>query len=176
MAYYSTDKREAPILEIQRLLRDIDQFENGVAKIRLTGDYNEETRQGISRFQEKYSLPVTGVVDNNTWLLLQAIGNSVKEAQALARAVYILPRDPEFSLSYGIRDDVVYIIQHMLNVISQEYDGILPLKFSGIYDSDTENAVKEFQRINLLEGNGVLDPATFNHLADEYERINSYNQ
>lgn len=176
MAYYSADKREAPILEIQRLLRDIDQFENGVARIRLTGDYNEETRQGVSRFQEKYGLPVTGVVDNDTWLLLQAVGKSVKEAQALARAVYVLPRDAEYSLSIGIRDDVVYVIQHMLNVISQEYDGISPLNFTGIFDTDTENAVKEFQRVNLLENSGIIDPSTFNRLADEYERINSYNQ
>ncbi len=176
MTYFDTENRENSILEIQRILRSIDYFENDLARIRLTGTYNEETRQGVRRFQEKYGLPITGVVDSSTWQLLQAIDKSIKDARALARAVYILPRDPEYTIYPGIRDDVVYIIQHMINVISQEYDGISPLSFSGVYDSGTENAIKEFQRINLLESNGIIDPATFNRLADEYERINSYNQ
>ena len=64
----------------------------------------------------------------------------------------------------------------MVNVISQEYDGISPIQFTGKYDEPTENAIKEFQRINLLENNGIIDSTTFNRLADEYERINSYNQ
>lgn len=176
MAYYSASERENPILEIQRILRSIDFFEGNEPSVRLTGTYNEETRQGIERFQSKYSLPVTGVVDNTTWQLLQAIDKSIKDATALARAVYLLPREREYELFPGLKDDIIYVIQHMLNVITQEYDGISPLKFSGIYDTDTENAVKEFQRINLLDSSGIIDPITFNRLADEYERINSYNQ
>ena len=176
MAYYSTERKEAPILEIQQILRNIEYFENGRSPIRLTGTYNEETRQGVGRFQEKYGLPVTGNVDSATWLVLQAVDRSTRDAQALARAVYLLPRDPEYAIYPGTRDDAVYIIQHMINVVSQEYDAIPPLEFSGIYDEATENAVKEFQRINLLESSGILDNNTFNRLADEYERINSYNQ
>lgn len=176
MAYYSTERKEAPILEIQQILRNIECFEDGRSSIRLTGTYNEETRQGVGRFQEKYGLPVTGNVDSATWLVLQAVDRATRDAQALARAVYLLPRDPEYAIYPGTRDDAVYIIQHMINVISQEYDAIPPLEFSGIYDEATENAVKEFQRINLLESSGILDNNTFNRLADEYERINSYNQ
>ena len=176
MAYFDLNEEENSILEIQRILRAIDYFENDTAKIRLTGNYNEETRQGVKNFQEKYGLPVTGTVDVATWQLLQAVDKATKEAQALARAVYILPRNPEYTIFPGLADDVVYVIQHMLNVISQEYDEISPIKFSGVYDTDTENAIREFQRKNLLENSGIIDPATFNRLADEYERINSYNE
>ena len=176
MAYYNLENQENPILEIQRILRSIEFFENDVAKIRLTGTYNEETRERVKLFQEKYGLPATGIVDNATWQLLQTVDKAINEAQALARAVYILPRDPDYTISLGLVDDAVYVIQHMINIISQEYDEISPVKFSGIYDADTENAIKEFQRINLLEGNGIIDSTTFNRLADEYERINSYNE
>ena len=176
MAYYNAENKETPILEIQRILRNVDYFENGQSAIRLTGTYNEETRQGVKNFQEKYGLPVTGMVDGATWQLLQAVDRATRDAQALARAVYILPRSTEYTLYPGVRDNVVYVIQHMINVISQEYDGIATMEFTGVYDSATENAIKEFQRINLLENSGILDPATFNRLADEYERINSYNQ
>lgn len=176
MAYFNLDKQENPILEIQRILRSIDYFENGLARIRLTGNFDEETRQGVRDFQEKYGLPVTGTVDFATWQLLQAVDKALKDASALARAVYILPRQSDYSLSKGLRDDVVYVIQHMINVISQEYDGITPLEFSGLFDDNLENAIKEFQRKNLIEESGVIDAQTFNRLADEYERINSYNE
>lgn len=176
MAYFNLNEAERSILEIQRILRAIDYFENGTSKIRMTGTYNEETRQGISAFQEKYGLPITGTVDATTWQLLQTIDKSLNEAKALARAIYILPRDPDYTISPGLQNDVVYVIQHMLNVISQEHDGIEPLEFNGIYDTNTENAVKEFQRKSLLESSGIIDSATFNRLADEYERINSYNE
>ncbi len=176
MAYFDLKENENSILEIQKILRRIDFFENDISPIRLNGVYNEETRQGVKRFQGKYGLPETGIVDFSTWQLLQAVGKALSEATALARAVYILPRDEEYIISPGLQDDVVYVVQHLINVISQEYDSINPVKFTGIYDSETENAIREFQRINLLESNGILDAVTFNRLADEYEKINSYNE
>ena len=176
MAYYSLEQQENAILQIQRILRDLDYLDSDLARIRLSGNYDEETRQSVRDIQEKYGLPITGIVDHTTWQVLQAVDKASKEAQALARAVYLLPRDPEYTINPGLRDDVVYIIQHMLNVIGQEYDNFSPLEFSGVYDEQTQNAVKEFQRKSLLESSGVLDPNTFNRLADEYERINSYNE
>ena len=80
------------------------------------------------------------------------------------------------TITPGLRDDVVYVIQHMINVLSQEYDTFSPLEFTGIYDEATENNIREFQRRNVLDESGIIDPITFNRLADEYERINSYNQ
>ena len=71
---------------------------------------------------------------------------------------------------------MVYVIQYLLNVVSQEYDEIEPLEYTGIYDIPTQEAVKEFQRKSLLEADGIINPSTFNRLATEYERINSYNQ
>lgn len=176
MAYFSVEEEKNPILEIQRILRTIDFFDGVPSTIRLTGTYNEETRDHVRRFQEKYGLPVTGIVDNSSWNLLQTVDRAIKESQNLAKAVYLLPRSPEYTISPGLTDDVIYIIQHMVNVISHEYDGISPIQFTGKYDEPTENAIKEFQRINLLENNGIIDSTTFNRLADEYERINSYNQ
>lgn len=176
MAYFNSSETENSILEIQRILRAIDYFENNTALIRLTGTYNEETRQGVRNFQEKYGLPVTGIVDRTTWQLLQTVYKTLEDAKALARAVYILPKNPEYTIYKGLRDDVVYVIQHMINVVSHEYNGFDPVNFSGVYDGATENAIREFQRINLLESNGIIDPITFNRLADEYERINSYNE
>ena len=45
-----------------------------------------------------------------------------------------------------------------------------------MYDSATQEAIKIFKRKNLLEDTANIDARTFNHLADEYERINSRSQ
>ena len=176
MAYFNANEERNAILQIQRILRDLEFRDTGSSKIRLTGNYDAETRQGVKDFQEKYALPVTGEVDITTWQLLQAVDKAIKDSTALARAVYILPREEEYTISPGLQDNVVYVIQHMINVISQEYDGIEPLEFTGIYDKATENSIREFQRKSLIDESGNIDPVTFNRLADEYERINSYNQ
>lgn len=176
MAYYNSNDERNPILQIQRILRDLDYRDNSQARIRLTGTYNGETENAVREFQQKYELPVTGVVDSVTWQVLHSVNKAQKEAFALARAVYILPRNEEYSIFPNTRDDVIYVIQHMLNVIGQEYDEIERIPFSGVYDTETQNAIKVFQRKNMLESDGIINPSTFNRLADEYERINSYNQ
>ena len=115
-------------------------------------------------------------MDHTTWQVLQAVDKARKEAEALARAVYILPRDPEYSINPGLTDDVIYVIQHMLNVIGQEYDEIGTIELNGVYNEETQNAIRSLQRKWLLEDSGIIDPNTFNRLADEYERINLYNE
>ena len=39
-----------------------------------------------------------------------------------------------------------------------------------------KNAIKEFQRKNMLNDTGIIDATTFNRLADAYEEINSRDQ
>ena len=176
MAFYNLNEEANAILQIQRILRDISYLENQLATVRLSGVYDEETRQGVRDFQKKYGLSETGNVDYTTWQLLHSVDKSQKEAEALARAVYILPRQAEYTIYPGLKDNVVYVIQHMLETVGHEYDEFGEIQFSGIYDDNTQNAIKSFQRKSLLDDTGIIDPITFNRLADEYERINSYNQ
>ena len=73
------------------------------------------------------------------------------------------------------KDNAIYVIQHMLETISRDYEGII-VELNGIYDKDTQDAIRLFKRKNLLDDTGVIDATTFNRLADEYERINSRSQ
>lgn len=176
MAYFNAMEQENAIFEIQRILRDLDKYDSGLARVRLTGVYDDETRQGVRDFQKKYDLPETGIVDHTTWQVLEAVAKAQREAALLARAIYLLPRSEEYTISPGLQDDVVYVIQYLLNVLSQEYDEIGTIEYTGIYDEPTEEAIKIFQRKSLIEPDGIISPLTFNRLATEYERINSYNQ
>ena len=70
----------------------------------------------------------------------------------------------------------MYVIQHMLEVISRDYEEFENIELNGIYDVNTQNAIKAFQRKNLLDATGVIDATTFNYLADAYESINNESQ
>lgn len=176
MSYYNQSEKEKAIMGIQRLLRNLSYTDPDASKVRLTGIYDDDTKEAVRRFQEKYGLPVTGIVDHTTNQVLNAVEQAERESSQLARAIYLLPRDTEYELAPGLRDNVVYVIQHMLEVVSRELNQLEGVALNGIYDEATENAVKAFQRISLLEPTGILDAATFNRLANEYERINSYNE
>jgi peptidoglycan hydrolase-like protein with peptidoglycan-binding domain len=176
MAYYNQNEREKAILEVQKLLRTLSYSDPDIGRVRLNGNYDNDTREAVRQFQEKYGLPVTGIVDHTTYQVLTAVEKAQQEASQLARAVYLLPRGVEYELYPGLEDNVVYVIQHMLEVVSREASELEGVVLNGVYDEATEDAVKAFQRLNLLEMTGVLDAITFNRLADEYERINSYNE
>ena len=164
------------IVQVQRILRDLNFFamENGL--IGIDGIYDNETREAVMQFQEKYGLQPTGVVDSATWALLHTVWELKQESEALARAVYILPRFEGYEILPFAKDNVLYIIQHMLEVISTDYEELEGIELNGIYDAKTQNAIKVFQRKNLLNDTGIIDATTFNRLADAYEQVNSQNQ
>ena len=173
MSYYDMNDTKNPILEIQRILRNLDYDENNVARVKPNGIYDEDTKQLVMNFQKKYGLLPTGIIDSQTWDLLHSINEARNDASLLARAVHIFPMFDEYEILPNSKHNVVYVIQHMLNEISTEHDDFEEITLNGIYDLPTQNAIKSLQRKALMESNGRLNAETFNLLADEYERINS---
>lgn len=68
----------------------------------------------------------------------------------------------------GERQASVSIIQIMLEALRLYYDTFGALPQSGVYDRDTVEAVKEFQRINRIPVTGEIDLNTWNALAEEF--------
>lgn len=173
MNYFDIRDNTNPILQIQRILRNLDYSENGAAKVKPDGIYGDDTRALVTQFQGKYGLNPTGVVDKETWDLLHLIDEAKRDESLLAHSVHIFPMFEKYEILPNSKDNIIYVIQHMLNEILADYDGFEVLNFTGIYDPDTQNAIKLLQRKALRDDDGIIDAKTFNLLADEYERINS---
>ena len=175
MALFNALEEKNFIVQIQRILRDLNymNFENGI--IGIDGIYDEATRNAVREFQKRYGIKETGIVDSETWTLLHTIWEIRQEGNALARAVYVLPRFEGYEIMPGAKDNVLYIIQHMLETISRDYEDIL-VELNGVYDEATQNAIRSFKRKNLLDDTAIIDARVFNRLADEYERVNSRPQ
>jgi peptidoglycan hydrolase-like protein with peptidoglycan-binding domain len=173
MAYYNLEDSSNPILQIQRILRDLERLDSGVSPVAPSGSFEADTKNAVIRFQKKYGLSPSGVVDKETWDLLHKIDEAQKDSNQLINAIQIFPNNKSYDIPLNSRDNIVFIIQHILNEIKNEYDDFNELEMNGIYNKETQENIKSFQRKHLIEDVGKLSPQTLNLLFREYERINS---
>lgn len=162
--YYDSTDREMRIRVLQRMLMALADTD-----IRETGQYDDATRAAVRQFQRMRGYPATGVVDRRTWEEMSRLYRERGEDSVIegirpfvGREGRIYPRE---------RSDLVMILQLMLNELRIRYDGFGPIPLSGIYDEMTEEAVRGFQRINLLPEDGVTDVRTWNRMAQQYNRV-----
>lgn len=173
MAYYNLENDKNAIIQIQRILRYLQYESDGLAKIKPSGLYDTDTRDSVIEFQTKYGLYPSGIVDKETWELLFKIDEARKDASLLARSVKIFPEDSGYYIYPDSKDNNLYVIQHMLNEISNHHDDMGKIEINGVYDTQTVNAIKVLQRKNLMDASGIIDSKTLNMLSYEFERLNS---
>ncbi len=162
---YELNDTRAAISAIQQLLR------NAGYDIKPDGIYGDETYNAVRQFQVFNRLPATGRVDLATFEALASA--AVPEPQF--ECVLVIPSTLEGGvISPGEESAVVVIIQAMLKTLSVIYD-FEDIELTGVYDTDTESAVRDIQRTNRLPITGVLDPETWNALVSEYEKYKDSN-
>ncbi len=171
MTYFNSTNNVFAIMQIQRILRDLELLDNEFSSVPISGTYDDETREAVVDFQTKYELEPTGIVDYDTWTLLHLMHKASEFDRRGPRRVRLVPDKPGFAIYPDQIDDIIYVIQYMLSTISVHYDDFGELAFTGIYDSDTQNAIKSFQRKNLLNATGIIDGPTLEALFDEYEGV-----
>jgi peptidoglycan hydrolase-like protein with peptidoglycan-binding domain len=169
MTYFNITSDAYAIMQIQRILRDLELLDNEYSSVPISGAYDSETREAVAEFQSKYELEPTGIVDYDTWSLLHFVHKSSEFERRGPRRVQLVPNKGGFAIYPDQIDDIIYVIQYMLSTVSVHYDDFGELTFTGIYDESTQDAIKAFQRKNLLEPNGIIDGATLEALFDEYE-------
>ena len=138
-----------------------------IPRVEITGYFDESTENAVRVFQNVFNLPVTGVVDSDTWYRIRYIyiavtslsqlvseGLSYEELQRLYASII---------LEGGDRPIVPYI-QYFLNVVSQRYNSLNPIEVSGFFGPETTAAVREFQILMGLNPTGVVDQETLNYL------------
>lgn len=79
---------------------------------------------------------------------------------------------PGVALRRGSFGDDVVTIKRELNRISQNYPAIPKIQFiNGVYDLETENAVKKFQEIFNLDVDGIVGKATWYKIKQIYASV-----
>lgn len=156
---------------LQRLLRYLSfAWDDPVLRVTVSGDYNHKTEEAVRRFQETMGLAATGITDPETWeRLVRAYNEEAgKRTQVLMQPI---PSDPDYVTELAERSDTVVLLQVMLRALSVRYDYPVLPPLSGIYGSQTADAVRYFQEINGLEPTGRADRATWRRMSEEYNYL-----
>jgi peptidoglycan hydrolase-like protein with peptidoglycan-binding domain len=139
------DMRSA-VTVLQKLLHDLD------FKITVDGDFGPGTEAAVKDFQQKHSLPVTGVVTPEVLGVIQE--------EAAMPSVAVKKFTSGAFIKKGSSGSVVLSIQQALNA-----NGADPkIDENGVFDNDTLTAVKAFQQKNSLGVDGIVGPKTFHAL------------
>lgn len=167
-----------PVIAIQRDLKRIRQNYPAIPNISDNyGIYNTETENAVKKFQEIFSLPVTGVVDKATWYKIKYIYTSVKKLSDLYSEG--LSKDEasflyQDVLEYGDTGIEVEYIHYYLNALSFFDSDIPKLPTNSIYNNNTIAIVKAFQNKYNLPVTGVFTYRDWKILRDVYDSFLKY--
>lgn len=135
------------------------------------GIFGPETDAAVREFQRIFDLTVDGVVGRATWYKIVQIYGGVKQLTDLASEGIFLEEvtqlQPE-SLQRGDVGNNVRELQYYLNFIGQFNNQIQAVAIDGIFGTQTEQSVLDFQRYYGLPETGVVNVVTWNAMQKTY--------
>ncbi len=171
------DIEYAAIRQLQRYLRQLSYFNDTIPPAPVTGRWDPHTEQALLAFQREYQLPPTGVADQATWELLYSEYLKSLSERSAPEKMPIFPRLPEkHELMIGDVGFVVVAVQYMLDELTLHFEGLEEIPQTGIYDTQTAEAVSHFQKRHLLPPTGRVDKTTWDALVKAYELLMSDTQ
>ncbi len=165
------------VRNLQRYLRRLSYENEDILPIPIDGIFETRTRDALAAFQRSRGLPATGRADKLSWDLLFAEYERVRREED--RRVYadFFPRTPvDYETTPGETGSFISLLQFMLDELRVIYDSLPPFAQSGIFDTETSAAVREFQRIGGLTQTGRVNRALWNRLSEEYNAYATENR
>lgn len=151
------------IRSLQTMLRTIAQVQPEQITVIPDGVYTRQTADAVRSFQEHHNLPVTGVTDADTWdRIVEAYRPAFIEVSP-AEPIFIT-LNPGQHFAPGDRHPHIHLVQAMLALLSEAHPTLPAVAFTGIYDPQTEQAVRAIQALSGLEQTGILDKRTWKEL------------
>ena len=161
-----------PVLAIQRDLRRIRKNYPAIPDITGSlGIFDRETEDAVKKFQQIFSLPITGIVDKGTWYKIKYVYNSVKKLSDLYSEG--LSQDEATFLytdllKYGDTGIEVSYVHYFLDAIAFLDNDIPRLPTNSIYNNNTVTMVRAFQEKYGLPVTGEFNYTDWTVLKNVY--------
>ena len=171
--YFLSDT-PAAIREVQKFLYVIsDRIHNEVPRVAIDGIYGPGTEVAVRIFQQIYGLEESGKVDRSTFDILYIAYNSAMVDIALSD--FILT-DAGFPIVLGSQNNDVVLVHLLINELGKTYKDIGFVNTrSSYFSEESQNAVKELQKIFKLTESGEVDKLFFESMKQELEAIKRLN-
>ncbi|MBE6806897.1 MAG: spore cortex-lytic protein [Ruminococcaceae bacterium] len=163
------------VQQIQIRLNRISTNYPSIPKINpADGNFGVDTEEAVRAFQRTFRLTEDGIVGNATWYRITYLFNAVKRLSELdSEGIKLedLPRRYEGLLALGDTGDSVRVIQYYLAVVAAYYATVPQVAVNGLFDQQTDGAVRAFQQAFDLPVDGIVGRQTWQKLEDVYESI-----
>ena len=157
---------------LQYYLSIIAYFNSDLEPVPLGGIYDSATVDAVERFQEFYGLPVTGIVDNDTWNVIDRIYTETVAALPEGYQGNNAKLYPGYFLTEGMRGQNITDLQTYLNLIGRNIPEVPEVPVTGYFGDQTENAVRTFQQLFGIPVSGDVGPVTWYQIALQYDFLN----
>lgn len=156
-----------PVRSLQTMLRLLSQADPSIPPVIPDGVYGTVTLRSVTAFQKKAGLPQTGTADLPTW---QALTAEYRRAAVthLAAAPLLPALQPAQVVRQGQTNHHLYLVQGMLQALSQVYTGMPSCSVTGRLDPACARCLRWFQEKAGLPATGDLDRHTWMVLAKVY--------
>lgn len=171
--YFLSDTASA-IREVQRFLYVVSYNVNDeIPRVAIDGIYGPETELAVRSFQRIYGLEVTGVVDLATFNTLYVAYLEVVEDQSYSDTILT---DEGFPITLGTQNNDVVLLHLLINELGKTYAdiGFVNVK-SSYFSEESQNAVKELQKIFNLPVTGEVDKRLYYRMKKENEALKRLN-
>ena len=157
-----------PVAGLQYMLSQLAQVYQKLPHIMVDGVFGERTLEAVMRFQKEFHLPVTGVVDRDTWNAIRERWLAGEKEQGQTRATQIFPSEGT-KVAEGQQREYMVLPQTMFQILSRQLEGIETHQPDGLHDRASAANVRWLQRAAGLPQTGTLDRATWDVLSRLYE-------
>lgn len=156
------------VREFQYFLNVLGENLAVIPTVAIDGSFGPSTEAAVRAFQEAYGLPVSGIVDEETWVTLyNAYRGIVTSSPQYYGEVPVVPF-PGYLLLLGMQGDEISLLQEYLREISEVYPEIPTVTVNGVFGTATRDAVIAFQRQFGLNPTGIVDALTWDAITDVY--------
>lgn len=172
---YSTVLREGmsgiEVRTLQYYLNIIAYFNPALSQSPLDSYFGPATTEAVRAFQSYYGLPVTGIVEEDTWRTIDKIYTDTVSSLPSGYSGQNAKLYPGYFLSEGSEGEAVRDLQTYLSRIGAVYPEIPEIPVTGYFGAQTRDAVYTFQRLFGLPINGAVGPVTWYYIAREYDAL-----
>ena len=164
-----------PVRVIQYYLGVIGQFYETVPpNVRVTGTFDETTRQAVLAVQRTFGIAEDGIVGRQTWnQIYRAYRGIIDSSDPLLGGVALFPGN---TLRIGSQGEDVRLIQEYLQYIAQTLETIPEVEPTGVFGNQTDAAVRAIQEQYGIDATGIVGAATWEIIAGLYSDLTSGNE
>lgn len=164
-------KYKESVRQVQVYLYDISRVDRDIPRVNPDGIYGETTVASVTAFQEKHGLFPDGRVDYATFRKLSSEHEKADILLSAPKSISPFSQPLKDNVTrLGDKSELITIVKIMLKALGASYPYGEELTGDDVFDTDTERAIKDFQFINGLNSDGIINKETWNRLTLAYEK------